>query len=264
MVKKGDLLVELGRSFLADEKVDQEIVLLLARGNAGAAATQVSDTKRIAAASIAAAQASAKAVALKLQSVEGESGYLTGKIKKVERQIEVARRYVRILEQNDRFAGLYSQGVPAKLIAERSRRVPIERSQEMRRVRRELVAGFGHEGMNEGAAMLRANKEMQRLGYYPKTPTISARRLGDHAADGGIAELPLFEIADGEMQSGIFPDIEQAIAGPGIAVDKDMGKYVIHQHYDNSAKLNALLASGGERFRVRYLGELYEITIDRP
>ena len=58
---------------------------------------------------------------------------------------------VRILEQNDRFAGLYSQGVPAKLIGERSRRVPIERSQEMRRVRRELVSGFGHEGMNEGA-----------------------------------------------------------------------------------------------------------------
>ena len=32
------------------------------------------------------------------------------------------------------------------------------------------------EGLNEGAAMLRANKEMERLGYYPKSPTIVAHR----------------------------------------------------------------------------------------
>ena len=82
--------------------------------------------------------------------------------------------------------------MPAKLIAERSRRVPIERSQEMRRVRRELVAGFGHEGMNEGAAMLRANKEMQRLGYYPTedlqqivTRSASILSVGIEA-DGGL------------------------------------------------------------------------------
>ena len=90
---------------------------------------------------------------------------------------------------------------------------------------------------------------------------LNARLVG---TTDGYTEMFGYEIAAGEMQSGIFPDLEQAIANPGVAIDKDIGRYVIHDHYKNSAKLNALLASGGDRFRVGYLGKIYAITIDRP
>ena len=80
------------------------------------------------------------------------------------------------------------------------------------------------------------------------------------AARGG----PVIEIPPGEMQSGVFPDIERAIASPGTAVDKRSGRYLIHHDYQNSRKLNALLATDIERFWVRYQGRLYEMVIERP
>ena len=48
------------------------------------------------------------------------------------------------------------------------------------------------------------------------------------------------------------------------AVDKTMGDYVIHHDYQNSARLNAFLGGGGERFRVRFAGRLYALTVARP
>ena len=98
----------------------------------------------------------------------------------------------------------------------------------------------------------------KRLGHYSKSPPLTARRVSASAAD-----TPLIEIPEGEIASGVFPDIERALATPGTAVDKS-GRYTIHRDYENSAKLNALIQTDMRRFWVRYRGEVYEMVIERP
>ena len=166
---------------------------------------------------------------------------------------------VKVLLKSGDFDGLYPDGVPESMIDERSNYAQITRIRTFRRTQSELVARFRAQGLSEGEALLRTSKELQRLGFLPKSPTITARPVG--AAGDGV---PLFEIADLEMASGVFPDIEKAIASPGDEVDKTMGKYVIHRDYTTSAALNALLAERAERFRVRYRGQVYELVIDWP
>lgn len=168
---------------------------------------------------------------------------------------------IRILLSNSDFRGLYPDGVPRELLHERSRRIDIERIQEIERVHRELVARFQSEGLSEIGAMLRANKEMERLGHYPKSPTMTARLLADGAArDSGIPE---FTVERMQFTVGLFPDIERAIAAPGTAIDKGTA-YIIHDDYDTSQRLNAHLATGANRFYVRYADQVYELMIDRP
>ncbi len=101
------------------------------------------------------------------------------------------------------------------------------------------------------------------LGYYPKTDTVTARRLSgvEKERAGNAAEL--IRIPFGEMQSGVFPDIEKALADPGTEIDKNMGRYTIHRDYENSAKLNALIASGRNKFLVAYQEQIFELTIQR-
>ena len=65
------------------------------------------------------------------------------------------------------------------------------------------------------------------------------------------------------MESGIFPDIEKAIARPGEEIDKTVD-YVTHRDYSTSARLNKFLQNGNTRFYVEHLGETYELTIKRP
>jgi hypothetical protein len=120
-------------------------------------------------------------------------------------------------------------------------------------------------GMGEVQALLWTGKDMQRLGYYPKTPTIVARRLGREEATGtDLDKDALFSIAKAEMESGIFQDIERAIASPGEEIDKSSADYVTHRDYSTSARLNAFLQTGKTRFYVRYLGDTYELTIRKP
>ena len=71
----------------------------------------------------------------------------------------------------------------------------------------------------------------------------------------------MFEIADAEMASGIFQDIEKAIAAPGTEVEKSFAPYVIHRDYDNSRKLNAYLAGGGRVFGVCVRDRFYLMEI---
>ena len=170
----------------------------------------------------------------------------------------------KILRRNDEYEDLYPNGPPAALITERSRRGAIERLNTIRRTRGELLARFMAEGLREGEALLKVGKEMRRLGYYPKSTTMTARPLADAGSVSGGDAPPLFEIAEAEMKSGIFPDIEQAIDRPGKAIDKTIGNYVIHRDYETSAALNALLKRGATEFRLRYRGTTYEITIKRP
>ena len=74
----------------------------------------------------------------------------------------------------------------------------------------------------------------------------------------------LFSIAKEGMESGIFPDIERAIAKPGEETDKTFVDYVTHRDYSTSARLNAYLKTGKMRFYVRYLGDTFELTIRKP
>ncbi|MFL6414747.1 MAG: hypothetical protein ACJ74Y_03630 [Bryobacteraceae bacterium] len=141
----------------------------------------------------------------------------------------------------------------------------MERDQAMMRTHEELLQKYKAMGMGENQALLRIVKDMQRLGYYPKTPTIVARRLSqEEAARTDLDKDALFSIAKGEMESGIFQDIERAIANPGEEIDKDSFGYYTHRDYSTSARLNAFLETGKTRFYVRYLGNTYELTIRKP
>lgn len=73
--------------------------------------------------------------------------------------------------------------------------------------------------------------------------------------------VPLFEIAEAEMASGIFPDIDKALAAPGGEVERSLGKYVVHNDYTTSRGLNAHLATGAREFLVRLRGATYRMEI---
>jgi hypothetical protein len=155
--------------------------------------------------------------------------------------------------ETDKCRQKYASGYARAAMAEFIRRPEIERVQRMERTYADLVARGRAEGLNEGTAMLRANKEMERLGYYPKSPTIVAHREA--------CGTPVFHISDEEFKVGLFQDIEQAIAHPDQEVDKG-GEYVIHQQYDTSRQLNAFLK--GARNAVFYVegrGGCWRMTV---
>lgn len=198
--------------------------------------------------------------ASELMAVHGDLGYSPAAI--------IAYNHdtsdVKVLVKNDRYDRIYPDGVPLQKIRERSLRAIMQRDQAMRRTHAELMQRYKAQGMTEIQASLRTGKDMQRLGYYPKTPTLVARRLTEKESSE-IDKNALFSIAKGEMESGIFQDIERAIAKPGEEVDKDTtGRYLTHRDYSTSARLNAFLNTGTTRFYVRYLGNTYELTINRP
>jgi hypothetical protein len=173
-----------------------------------------------------------------------------------------AQRYEILLEPPG-FARRHPEGIELARIEERARRDRILRLREMRLAEAEIKAGFLAQGLGEGDAILATNREMRRLGYYPKRPTLTARRLA--AADLATARPPLrVTIATAEMASGIFTDIESAIAQPGEPVEKVFTDYVVHHDYQTSARLNAHLASGQRVFWVDYGEETYELTITHP
>ena len=172
---------------------------------------------------------------------------------------------VKVLIKNRDYDRLYPGGVPLKQIEEASRRQGIERAQTVRRVHEELLRKYLAEGLGEAQALLRVGEEMERLGYYPKRTKIVARRLSrEDAAKAELDRQAFFAIGEDEMRTGIFPDIEHAIASPGVEVDKGQTEYLTHRDYSTSARLNSLLASGRARFYVRYSGETYELSIKRP
>jgi len=169
---------------------------------------------------------------------------------------------VRTLIKNKHYDQLFPKGVPLQQLAKNSRRTGIERDQTVRRVYKELVDKYKAMGMSEVPAALRAGKDMQQLGYFPKTTMLVARRLTP-ADTRSINKDALFKVPKGEMDSGVFHDIEEAIARPGEEVDKG-GEYHIHRDYSNSARLNKFLQAGNTRFYIEYLGQTYELTIKRP
>lgn len=144
----------------------------------------------------------------------------------------------------------------AASLASLSRRADIEHTQEMTRTYKGLVAEGKARGLNEGAAMLEANKRMEDLGYYPKSPTITA-----HPAECERGASPVFTISDEEFRVGLFQDIERAIQHPGTAEEKG-GTYVRHQDYDTSERINAYLSERQDAtFYVNGYGACWQLVV---
>ena len=161
----------------------------------------------------------------------------------------------RVLAETPACRKKYRDGYTATTMAAFSRRAEIERVQKMTRTYDDLVAQGKARGMNEGEAMLSANKRMQDLGYYPKTPTITAQ------PSTCAAVSPIFRISDEEFRVGLFQDIERAIGHPGSAEDRG-GTYVRHQDYDTSEKLNAYLDERRDAtFYVDGLGGCWQLAV---
>jgi hypothetical protein len=159
----------------------------------------------------------------------------------------------------------YPSGPPIDELLTTSRKPEIDRLAMLKRRQAELVAENRARGATENDALLRSYRTLEDEGLMPRSraPRIVAKPLS--TADlPGVASLPLFEIAEGEMASGVFRDIENAIHTPGEEVEKSSVPYVVHRDYSNSAQLNAYLASGRRAFVVRYRGASYRIEIRTP
>ena len=126
---------------------------------------------------------------------------------------------IEVLVEGRKFDREYPDGVARELVESRSHRAAILRHREMARAHAELTAKYLAEGVMSSDAALRVIDDMKRLGYYPKSPYLMARAVGA----GEVSEVPIFDITEREMQSGIFEDIRRAVADPGAEVDKSMG-----------------------------------------
>lgn len=173
--------------------------------------------------------------------------------------LDHARMTARTLAGSATCHGRHPEGPPVSALLEVSRKKDIERVARLERARKEWIAKYMQEGASEGEAMLKSVRALEDNGYLPKSPRLVAHRLAP--GEFATTALPLFEIADAEIASGIFPDIEKALAAPGEEIDRSMGRYIVHDHYDNSRRLNAHLASGAREFLVRYRGETWRLEI---
>lgn len=170
-----------------------------------------------------------------------------------------------VLVKNKDYDRVFPKGVPLQQVVQSSRRQDMERMRTMLRTHEELLQKYKSMGMTEVQALLRTGKDMQSLGYYPKTPTMIARRLSpDEAEKAEAGGDGFFTIAKGEMDAGLFQDIERAINKPGEETDKTSDGYFTHRDYTTSARLNAYLNTGKTQFFVQYLDNTYEVTIKKP
>jgi hypothetical protein len=167
----------------------------------------------------------------------------------------------RTLLRTSRFEEEYPEGIPGRIISERSQKEEIERLRALRKAHRDTLKKFMDAGLSEGDALLRTGREMERLGFYPKRPTITARLLGPEEKRSAGDDVPIFDISEREFTVGLFRDIREAIENPGVEADKSMGLYVRHRDFTTSELLNAYLKGEGRVFHVRHRGSLYELTI---
>jgi hypothetical protein len=118
-----------------------------------------------------------------------------------------------------------------------------------------LVARFKVQGRSEIDAMLQANDEMEKMGYYPKTRKLKAIKI-----DRPRQNIQVFLITNDEFRFGMFQDIEKAISNPGSEVHFS-GSYVMHQDFDTSKKLNEFLAAGNKAFIVKTGTGMYLMSV---
>jgi hypothetical protein len=164
----------------------------------------------------------------------------------------------RVLIKNGKFARLYRDGVPPRHIADRSNRTRIERSRELTRVRTDLVDKHKAQGLNDGEAILRANDDMEELGYRPKSPRILATPLEELPPD-----VRVFEIPNEYFRVGLFQDIAAAIAAPDSEVKTSTGTYLKYYDDEVGLRLKEWRNAGNDRFAVRTGGALYLLEVRR-
>ena len=164
----------------------------------------------------------------------------------------------RVLIKNRDFDRLYPDGVPARQIAERGNREQIERGREFRRVQTELTAKYHAQGLNEGAATLRAYDDMEELGYLPKSPRLVATAV--NAPPSGVR---MFDIPPDYFRVGLFQDIAAAIAAPEQEVKTSTGTYLKYYDDELGLRLKAWRNAGNDRFAVRTGGALYLLEVRR-
>jgi hypothetical protein len=150
----------------------------------------------------------------------------------------------------------YPRGVPVEELLAVSRKPQLDREAAFKAAYDGRLAAHRAAGLSEGQAALRAYDDLEDLGFLRRKPRIVAREV-----TGADEALPLFDIAEAEMASGMFNDLNEAIAAPGTEVRKSEYDYIIHRDYDNSRKLNAYLGGGGRSFLVRFRGRLYRLDI---
>ena len=165
---------------------------------------------------------------------------------------------VRVVVKNKHFRSLYPHGVPRRLIAKASRRKRIERSRTLRRVQAELMAKYKAEGKSEITASLESYDEMERLGYYSRSPRLVASLVG--RVPKGIR---VFDIPAQRFKVGLYQDIARAMARPGVEVKTGTGSYLKYAGDNTGPQLKAWRQAGNDRFAVRSGGKLYLLQVRR-
>jgi hypothetical protein len=165
---------------------------------------------------------------------------------------------VRVLAKNDHFRSLYPSGVPPRLIAEASQRKRIEQARQLRRLQAELMAKHRSSGMSETAARLKTHDELERLGYYARSPRIVATKLAK-APEG----VRVFIIPRQRFEVGLYRDLAEAIAKPGTMVRTDTGSYLKYGNDLTGPDLKAWRRAGNDRFAVQVGATLYLLTVKR-
>jgi hypothetical protein len=177
---------------------------------------------------------------LEVMAVRGEEGFPAAIL-----LLDHNRRQAEVLIRNAAYNRLYPEGPQFESLLEFSRKQDVDRLNEMRQTRQDLVASFRAQGLNEGAALLAAGKEMARLGWWPTSPAVTAREVS--AFPPG---LRVFKIDPMELRVGLFPDLEEAMTHPGEPVDRS-GRYLRHRDFSTSEELNAFLVTDPEGFGLQ-------------
>lgn len=163
---------------------------------------------------------------------------------------------VRIIKRAPGFDEQYPDGIPTRLLADRSVRRTVEHLDALADTRQRLLASYRARGLSEGDAMLRTTDALRSLGFYATPETLTAHPVTEAPAGAAV-----FEISAREFTVGLFQDIGKAIQSPGTRVEKNMGKYVRHRDFDTSERLNRFLENGGTRFFVKTEDGIHEIEI---
>lgn len=152
----------------------------------------------------------------------------------------------------------YEDGIPPRIISERSRRPAISWYREIEGVRKRVLEEFEDQGLSENEASLRTADRMEALGYYPKTPRLIATVVSTVPSGD-----PVFPITNDEFRFGMFSDIERAIRSPGAEIKKSMGQYIRHHDFTTSQRLNDWLDADHDQFIVENDGKVYSLRIVR-
>jgi hypothetical protein len=144
----------------------------------------------------------------------------------------------------------------AAALAGFSHRAGIERAELIRKTRERLIGEAMRKGVPEGRALLDADDELSRLGFYPKQPMLVA-------APSTCGDAEAFEISGEELAAGLFPDIEQAIASPGTRVHASAPYHPYYKSFTTTQRINAWLTSGHTVFVARIHGDCWKVSIEK-